>query len=316
MTIGEFSSRCRLSPKVLRSYAQAGVLVPAVVDPVSGYRYYETGQLAQAEIVRLLRRAGVPVADVGHFLASPSIEAVDRWQRSLLAEVRGRRQALAEVRRRMNLGPTREEGATIELRLPECRAELEAVFTLLAHQLPSATEDRDRGLIDLVDRFPADRNLMVIAHADGQPVGAALAFRSDDGWVKLRTLAVVEPFRGRGIGRRLVEHVEAQARLLGVDGVALGTDDAAGFWYHLGYSPNLLFQWVYDDLCPAESEALLAGPLASLHHWRSSYNGVPQLFVELDEPRLDLRHDVGAMVSGCHVGFMMSKKLAVARRTA
>lgn len=36
MSIGEFSSRCGLSPNVLRSYAEAGVLDPAAVDPAAG----------------------------------------------------------------------------------------------------------------------------------------------------------------------------------------------------------------------------------------------------------------------------------------
>ena len=37
--IGEFSARSGLSAKVLRSYAAAGLLVPAAVDPWTGYRY-------------------------------------------------------------------------------------------------------------------------------------------------------------------------------------------------------------------------------------------------------------------------------------
>ncbi len=92
----------------------------------------------------------------------------------------------------------------------------------------------------------------------------------------------------------------------------MGTDDAVGFWFHLGYTPHLLFQWAYDaDLHDQESEAALRGPLAGLHHWRSSFNDVPQLFVELDKPRLDLLSTLQGMVRGCHVGFMMSKKLGV-----
>lgn len=85
-----------------------------------------------------------------------------------------------------------------------------------------------------------------------------------------------------------------------------------GFWYQQGYTPGLLFQWVYDaELCEQESDAVLGGPLAGLRYWRSSFNEVPQLYVELDEPRLDLRKAVGDMVTGCHVGFMMAKQLTV-----
>jgi len=310
LTIGDFSSRCGLSPKVLRTYADAGVLVPAVIDPTSGYRYYELAQLEQAAMVRRLRRAGVGLADIGHFLAEPSADAVDGWERSLTAETLSRREALAEVRCRLGLGPERTRGATvIEVRAVRDLADLKAAFDLAGAQLPEPVDSGDHCIGDLVERFPADRPLMVVATADGNMVGGAFAFRNDNGAVTLRIVGVIPEFRHRGIGRRLVERVEAEARRLGAHSVALGTDEAVGFWYHLGYTPNLLFQWVYDaDLYETETDAMLCGPLAGLHFWRSSFNDVPQLFVELDEPRLDLRHEVREAVTGCHVGFMMSKR--------
>ena len=312
MTIGEFSSRSGLSAKVLRSYADQGVLVPSAVDPASGYRYYDAHQLDDAVIVALLRRAGIPVTDIGRFLAHPSGEAVDGWERSLVAEVQARREALAEARGRMGLSASPTRGATmVEIRPVEDRAELRQVFDLVGGQMAERIDTSDYRFGDLDSHFPADRPLMVVAVAEGRSVGGALAFRNDNGVVTLRVIAVVASFRHRGLGRRLVERVETEARLLGVETIGLGTDDAeVGFYFHLGYTPKLLFQWAYDaDLYQQESEAVLAGPLAGLGHWRSSFNGIPQLFVELDEPRLDLRNAVREMVSGCHVGFMMSKNL-------
>ena len=315
MTIGEFSSRSGLSAKVLRSYADQGVLVPSAVDPVSGYRYYDAHQLDDAVIVALLRRAGVPVTEIGEFLAHPSGEAVDGWERSLVAEGHARRQALAEARGRMGLSASPTRGATmVEIRAVEDREELRQVFDLVGGQMTERIDTRDFRFGDLDSHFPADRPLMVVAVAEGRSVGGALAFRNDNGVVTLRVIAVVDAFRHRGIGRRLVERVETEARLLGVETIGLGTDDPeVGFYFHLGYTPNLLFQWAYDaDLYEQESEAALAGPLAGLRHWRSAFNGIPQLFVELDEPRLDLRNTVREMVIGCHVGFVMFKNLGAA----
>ena len=310
ITIGDFSSRCGLSPKVLRTYADAGVLVPAVVDRASGYRYYELAQLEQADTVRLLRRAGVGLADIGQFLAEPSADALDGWERSLTAETLTRREALAEVRCRLGDGPERTRGATaIEVRSVRELAEVRAAFDLAGAQLPEPIDRGDHRIDDLVQRFPADQPLMVVATAERKVVGGALAFRNDNGALTLRIIGVIPSFRHRGIGRRLVERVEAEARRLGAHSVALGTDEAVGFWYHLGYTPNLLFQWAYDaDLYETETGAMLSGLLAGLHFWRSSFNDIPQLFVELDEPRLDLRHQVREAVTGCHVGFMMSKR--------
>jgi DNA-binding transcriptional MerR regulator len=64
MSIGEFAVRSRLSQKALRLYDELGLLLPAQVDPDSGYRYYEPAQLEQARLVASLRQIGVPLAEV------------------------------------------------------------------------------------------------------------------------------------------------------------------------------------------------------------------------------------------------------------
>lgn len=198
----------------------------------------------------------------------------------------------------------------IEIRSVESRAELAQVFDLVGGEVAERVDRSDFRFADLGSRFPADKPLMVMATANDQPVGAALAFRADDGWATLRIIAVVEAFRYRGIGRRLVECVETEAGVLGVEAIGLGTEEAVGFWFDLGYTAELLLQWAYDaELYEEESKAVLAEPLAGMRHRRSSFKDVPQLFAELDQPRLNLRQRVQDMVNGCHVGFMMSKKL-------
>lgn len=200
----------------------------------------------------------------------------------------------------------------MEIRTIRDQAELEEAFNLAGSLLPHPIDTtHTHRFDDLARRFPYDRPLMLVATADGPPVGAALALRTDDRTATLRMIAVVEAFRGRGIGRRLVEGVEIEARLVGVERIVLGTDEAVGFWYHLGYVPNLLLQWVYDaEVGEEKSAAVLTGPLAGLRHWRSSFNGVPQLYVELDELRIELPDIVRGLVTGCHVGFMMAKQLS------
>ena len=64
LTIGEFARASHLSPKALRLYDELGLLTPARVDPVSGYRLYEPGQLEQARLVAWLRRLGMPLARI------------------------------------------------------------------------------------------------------------------------------------------------------------------------------------------------------------------------------------------------------------
>jgi len=65
LTIGAFARASRLSPKALRLYDSLGLLTPAHVDEVSGYRFYRPDQLEQARLVAWLRRLGMPLARIG-----------------------------------------------------------------------------------------------------------------------------------------------------------------------------------------------------------------------------------------------------------
>jgi len=78
VSIGEFSRLSRLSPKALRLYDEFGLLVPDHVDPATGYRWYADTQLDQARVVALLRRIGVPLAQIRDMLALDPVSAAGR----------------------------------------------------------------------------------------------------------------------------------------------------------------------------------------------------------------------------------------------
>jgi DNA-binding transcriptional MerR regulator len=64
LSIGAFSRASTLSVKMLRAYHEAGILVPARVDPQTGYRAYHAGQLTDAAVIRRLRSLDLPLAQV------------------------------------------------------------------------------------------------------------------------------------------------------------------------------------------------------------------------------------------------------------
>jgi DNA-binding transcriptional MerR regulator len=76
-SIGEMAQNSGLSVSALRFYDGAGVLVPAWVDPASGYRWYGTEQLGEARLLARLRRAGMPLADIRLVLAGWSSADTD-----------------------------------------------------------------------------------------------------------------------------------------------------------------------------------------------------------------------------------------------
>lgn len=68
LPIGMFSRASSLSIKALRAYHDAGILVPAHVDPQSGYRSYGVDQLADAAVIVRLRALDVPLVQVDQVL--------------------------------------------------------------------------------------------------------------------------------------------------------------------------------------------------------------------------------------------------------
>lgn len=76
-SIGEMARDSGLGVSALRFYDRAGVLVPAWVDPVSGYRWYAPEQLDEARLLARLRRAGMPLADIRLVLAGWSSADTD-----------------------------------------------------------------------------------------------------------------------------------------------------------------------------------------------------------------------------------------------
>ena len=68
LRIGPFSRASSLSVKALRGYHEAGLLVPAEVDPRTGYRSYAVDQLADAAVIRQLRQIDLPLEAIGQVL--------------------------------------------------------------------------------------------------------------------------------------------------------------------------------------------------------------------------------------------------------
>jgi DNA-binding transcriptional MerR regulator len=103
-TIGEFSRITGLTVKALRFYHEQALLVPASVDPQSGYRYYDDRNVERARAIALLRRLEFPVEQIGEVLAQTDhegalLDAMERHKRTLDARVRRLKQAVRSIDR-------------------------------------------------------------------------------------------------------------------------------------------------------------------------------------------------------------------------
>ena len=142
MPIGRFARSCRLTIKALRHYDAEGLLLPAHVDPTSGYRYYARSQARDAILIGMLRGLGVGL---------PSIRAIldaDEHTRTALLEseaarlereIELRRQALASLRRIAHAGDLLPYEVRVRHEAPLLVAE-RRIATTADRLIPDTTE--------------------------------------------------------------------------------------------------------------------------------------------------------------------------------
>ncbi|WBC00126.1 MULTISPECIES: MerR family DNA-binding transcriptional regulator [unclassified Solwaraspora] len=99
-SIGETARASGLTVSALRFYDAAGVLVPAAVDPHTGYRWYAVSQLRAARLLAGLRRVGLPLAEITE--AVRALPDVTVARRLLDVHLRRLQDGLADARRELS----------------------------------------------------------------------------------------------------------------------------------------------------------------------------------------------------------------------
>ena len=67
--IGQFAQLAKVSVRTLRYYGDHGLLMPAHVDPDSGYRSYEASQLADLNRILVMKDLGLSLDEIHSFVA-------------------------------------------------------------------------------------------------------------------------------------------------------------------------------------------------------------------------------------------------------
>ena len=87
LQIGEFSRICQVSVKTLHHYDKIGLLVPAEVDQVTGYRYYQAEQIDIMNYIQRLKRYGFTLEKIQQIITlsdEKEISGLLRQQRDKL----------------------------------------------------------------------------------------------------------------------------------------------------------------------------------------------------------------------------------------
>ncbi|MFJ5827841.1 MerR family transcriptional regulator [Streptomyces sp. NPDC093089] len=151
LTIGAFAKASRLSPKALRLYDELGLLPPARVDAVTGYRLYAPEQLERARLVAWLRRLGMPLARIQRVCAldaGPAAQEIRTFWAQVEADTAARRDLATFLVDHLS----RKESA-----MPTTAAPLEIRYAALS----------DKGLVRESNQDTAYAGAHLLAVADG-----------------------------------------------------------------------------------------------------------------------------------------------------
>jgi DNA polymerase-3 subunit beta len=216
--IGEVARASGLSVSALRFYDGAGVLVPAAVDPATGYRRYADEQIRAARLIAGLRRVGMPVAEIARAVRNPAhVREIVALHRQRLAD------GYADARRelsRLELMLDLEERTVTHVTLPACdfAAALAAVrfAASTAPDLPALNgvlveTTEDALLVMATDRYRL-ASARVPARVEGSPARVVLP------------MSFVAAIEAAGAGPVVLELTDNLVRLGALEAVPVDAD--------------------------------------------------------------------------------------------
>lgn len=97
LQIGEFSRICQVSVKTLHHYDKIGLLAPAEVDCLTGYRYYRPEQIDTMNYIQRLKRYGFSLEEIQNLLAVSDNRELSKALRQQKDKLKQEQQEIAVV---------------------------------------------------------------------------------------------------------------------------------------------------------------------------------------------------------------------------
>lgn len=187
LSIGEIAHRTGVSRRMLRHWEFEGLLAPAGVDPVTGYRHYQSSQMGRVRAIAELRGLGFGLDEIRQLLdpqiAQAGLVLLLTQQATVLQEqIVEASTRLAKVQHRLDVIQQKSQEITMNLSIQPLPAltlwgaritvldetEISQAVAELREKLPSTDDD----LVLLFDGTREDR-ITVSAGIERQPQGAA-----------------------------------------------------------------------------------------------------------------------------------------------
>lgn len=124
LKIGDFSKICQVSVKALRHWNNQGLLIPAKIDPVTGYRYYSASQIRDVNQILSLRIMGLGLEQIKKLLqedvSTDDIRAMLKFKQAEL------QQQMEDMEAKLHIIETRLQQIDYKGTLPDYHVSLKA----------------------------------------------------------------------------------------------------------------------------------------------------------------------------------------------
>lgn len=118
-----------------------------------------------------------------------------------------------------------------------------------ARNIRSQVFEREQGFCNEFDKTDESCAHILVLDGDRAVATVRYFFDCEKGSYIIGRIAVIEEYRGRGVGAKIVEAAEAQIKAEGGGSVILNAQcRAAGFYEKLGYAP--FGETEHDEYCP------------------------------------------------------------------
>ena len=101
-SIGDVARLFHISTGSLRHYENVGLLLPAQIDPDTGYRYYSTRQVEVLNTIRYLRALDMPLTEIGDFLHNKDVARMEEILCRQKAVVAEKQRQLHRIQRKLD----------------------------------------------------------------------------------------------------------------------------------------------------------------------------------------------------------------------
>jgi len=196
----------------------------------------------------------------------------------------------------------------IEIKSLNNESDLTDAFEFVTKEL-NLKPDHPRDLNFYKKQLSTHPQFLIYAEYVGKRAGVLLAIPNDEDSVLIGELAVLETYRGKGVGSKLIREIEGRARAFKKKSILLGAlGKADNFYLKNGYKPMLFIQLSGGDRLEELKTFSKENNCEDNITWEENTLETSKIIIETDFIDKDLQ-DKAEKITNSHTQYLFSKDL-------